>query len=291
MCFNPFVAHTITTRRAGEDDPPVMARVLAAVRDYYPERFVAGLDLDVARLAALMQTGNAFLVAEVDGEVRALVRIWDDEGIAWFDLLASDFPGAGRALVGAIERGAQDRGLRLARTRIPEEEILIDYFARRGYTGILREGENDAALLVIEKRLPLLTVREQRRSDAEAIARLTGEDPWFFEQMPRPGWFVASDGDRVVGVISVRDGGGGLAQLREPVLLPGYEGRGLEAWMIDRAAYYAETNGYHTAEVPLTPRTRPLQRALEDRRWSAERDAFVRRFRTPPPPGEWQDER
>jgi hypothetical protein len=96
--------------------------------------------------------------------------------------------------------------------------------------------------------------------------------------MARPGWFVAADGDRVVGAIAVRDGGAGLARVTEPVLAAGYGGRGLETWMIERAAYYAETNGYHSAELATTGVTRPLERALEDRRWFAERDVYVRRF-------------
>jgi GNAT superfamily N-acetyltransferase len=181
----------------------------------------------------------------------------------------------------AVERLAQDRGLRLVRTRIPEVGILEDYFRRRGYVGISREGGAEGeggARLMVEKRLPLLTVREQRRGDAGAIAALTGEDPWPFEQMARPGWFVAADGERVVGAIGVRDGGAGVARLTAPVVAEGYAGRGLEPWMVDRAAYYAETNGYHTGELPVTAATRGLERALEDRRWFPEGDLYVRRF-------------
>jgi hypothetical protein len=165
------------------------------------------------------------------------------------------------------------------RTRIPEVGILEDYFARRGYVGISRETAPEGERkLVLEKRVPLLTVREQRRSDAEAIEALTGEEAWLFEQMPRPGWFVASDGDRVVGAIAVKDGGGGLAKVMEPALAAGYERRGLEVWMVERAAYYAETNGYHSAELPLSAVTGPLERALEDRRWFVEGERYVRRF-------------
>ena len=249
------------------------------VRGIYPPDFVRELDAGAADVSRLMQTGHAFLVAEREGTVAGAVRHRDEEGIGWFDMLASVEAGAGQALVAAVEHLAQDGGLRLVRTRILDVGILEDYFARRGYVGISREtGGDGQPELVVEKRVPLLTVREQRRSDAEAIEALTGEEAWLFEQMPRPGWFVASDGDRVVGAISVKDGGEGLARVSEPALVAGYGGRGLEVWMVERAAYYAETNGYHSAELPLTEVTRPLERALEDRRWFVEGEQYVRRF-------------
>ena len=212
-----------------------------------------------------MQTGEAFLLAECDGDVVGVVRRSEEEGIASFDLLASCEAGAGRALVRAVEARAQDGGLRLVRARLPDEPRLADYFAALGYLPIGRANEafggEQVAILTVERRLPLLTVREQRRSDADAIASLAGEDPWPFEQGPRPGWFVASDGDRVVGVIQARDTGGGLAAIREPALAAGYEGRGLDAWMVERAADYAGTHGSHTAELPLTEATAPLPAA------------------------------
>lgn len=274
-------------RPAGEDDVHGLAAVYSAVCGYYPAAFVTGMEIRATDIATLLQTGHAFLIAELERAVVAGVRHREDEGIASFDLLASDRAGAGRALVAAVERMAQDGGIRLVRTRIPEAAILLDYFGRRGYTGISRESRKDGGeTVLLEKRLPLLTVREQRRSDAGAIAALTGEDPWSFEQMARPGWFVASDGERVVGVISVRDGGGGLARIAAPTLAAGYGGRGLDLWMVERAAYYAETNGYHTAELPRPESLRRKERALEDRSWFVEGERYVRRFRAPPSPEE-----
>lgn len=231
----------------------------------------------------LAQTGHRILVATHNDEPVGFVRWWDEEGVAWFDLLASVRPGAGRELVRAVGRAAQDAGLRLARTVIPEETIFEEYFGRLGYFPIARQPlPGGSPGLVVERRLPLLTVREQRRSDAAAIGDLTGEDPWIFEQGTRPGWFVASDGDRVVGVIAARDAGGGVANLRPPVLLSEYEGRGLELWMIERAGLYAETNGFHTARVPATDELDALRRDLEDSRWfreeTADGPAYVRRF-------------
>lgn len=279
------MANGVTVRQATEEDASALAGIYAAVRGYYPADFVEGMDLSAGEIATLLQTGHAFLVAEWDGSAVAGVRHREEEGIASFDLLASIRAGGGRALVAAIERGAQDHGVRLVRTRISDAGVLLDYFGRRGYTGISREPrEGGGTTLLLEKRLPLLTVREQRRNDADAIAGLTGEDPWFFEQMARPGWFVASDGERVVGVISVRDGGGGVARLVGPVLATAYEGRGLELWMVERAAFYAETNGYHTGELSATAELRRHQRMLEDRRWFREGDVYVRRFRAPPAP-------
>ena len=271
-------------RPADSDDAPELAELLAEAfagsNACYPEPDPPS----EADLAVRMQTGEAFLLAECDDDVVGVVRRSEEEGIAGFDLLASREAGAGRALVRAVEARAQDGGLRLVRARLPDETRLADYFAALGYLPIGRANEafrgEEVAVLTVERRLPLLTVREQRRSDADAIEALTGEDPWPFEQGTRPGWFVASDGDRVVGVIQARDAGGGLAAIREPVLASGYEGRGLDAWMIERAADYAGTHGSHTAELPLTERTAPLQRLLEDRGWELERggDRYVKRL-------------
>ncbi len=123
-------------------------------------------------------------------------------------------------------------------------------------------------------------------SDAAAIGELTGEDPWVFEQGARPGWFVASDGDRVVGVIQVADAGGGLARVRVPVLASGYGGRELELWMLDRAATYAETNGYHTAEVAAHASLESVRKGMESRFWVRDGAAWRRIFFTPKPAGE-----
>lgn len=271
-------------RAADSDDAPelagLLARAFAGSDASYPEAEPpAGADL-----AVRMQTGEAFLLAERAGRVVATVRRSEDEGIAAFGLLASREAGAGRALVRAVEARAQDGGLRLVRARLPDEPRLADYFAALGYLPIGRVNEpfrgGTLAVLTVERRLPLLTVREQRRGDADAIAALTGEDPWPFEQGHRPGWFVAADGDRVVGVVQARDAGGGLAAIREPALAAGYEGRGLDAWMAERAADHAGTHGSHTAELPLTERTEPLRRLLEERGWDLERgaDRYVKRL-------------
>ncbi|MGE5597484.1 MAG: hypothetical protein ACM3S1_15770 [Hyphomicrobiales bacterium] len=111
----------------------------------------------------LAQTGSRFLVAVAGERLAGLVRWWDDEGIAWLDTLASGVPGAGRELVRAVGRAAQDAGLRLVRLRAPEDGPLPDYFGRLGYRPIGRERADDGVpLLLMERRLPLLTVREQR---------------------------------------------------------------------------------------------------------------------------------
>jgi ribosomal protein S18 acetylase RimI-like enzyme len=240
-----------------------------------------------AALDLMSQTGSAFVVAERDGRIAGAVRYWDDDGIAWFDILAAGEAGAGRALVRTMETGAQDRGLRLIRARLPEESRLPAPFSRWGYRTVSRTmediGGRPVAILVLEKRLPLLTVREQRRSDAPAIGELTGEDPWVFEQGARPGWFVTSDGDSIVGVISVRDAGAGVATISQPILLESHRGRGIEVWMVERCATYAETNGYHTAELPLTDATDAHRKALEDRFWQREPPLWVKRFRSNAP--------
>ena len=44
----------------------------------------------------------------------------------------------------------------------------------------------------------------------------------YADSILRPGVFIAADGDRVVGVINVRDGKGGLALISEPALVEDY---------------------------------------------------------------------
>jgi GNAT superfamily N-acetyltransferase len=268
----------LAIRPATTDDAPALAVLYAiAKRDTLP----AGRPTSAGDFERLMQTGSAFLVAEAgDGPIRGAVRYRDDDGIAWFDLLCAARAGIGRALVRKVETGAQDRGLRLVRLKAPAASRLPLLFETWGYRPVGHaKGEDGSNDLVMERRLALLTVREQRREDADAIGRVAGIDPWVFEQGARPGWFVAADGDLVVGVINVSDAGGGLAAISVPVLLEEYMARGLEVWMVERAATYAETNGYHTAELPAEPRTDAVRKALEDRFWYRDAARYIRRFR------------
>ena len=110
---------------------------------------------------------------------------------------------------------------------------------------------------------------------------MLGEDPWVFEQGARPGWFVASDGEKVVGVIQAAGMGHGVARVSVPVILAGYGGRGIEAWMVQRAAEYAETNGFHSAEMDASPVLAGSRKALEDRYWVLDGSAWKRVFFTP----------
>lgn len=223
-------------------------------------------------VAAALQTGSEMLIAErPDGPVAAAVRFSAEEGVLWFDCLGSVVPGAGREVVRAVERRAQERGLRFARTRLPADDRTAWAFQRWGYVPVAGEGGNGSPrIVVVERRLPLLTVREQRRADAAAIAALTGEDPWQFEQGARPGWFILADGERVAGVISVREAQRGVARVSPPVLAEEYRGRGIELWMIGVAVRYAQTGAFHTAVLPALPETERLRRDLEDRRWQRE---------------------
>ena len=264
-----------TFRLAGSDDASAIARLYGASR-------LPGAPETPGQFERLVQTGHAFLVAESGGRLIGAVRFRDEEGIGWFDLLVSGRPWAGAQLVRAVERGCQDRGIRLVRTRCEDWRLLEDYFARLGYLAIGR-GRSEAgdAELLLERRLPLLTVREQRRSDAEAIGGLLGEDPWVFEQGARPGWFVASDGEKVVGVIQAAGMGHGVARVSVPVILAGYGGRGIEAWMVQRAAEYAETNGFHSAEMDASPVLAGSRKALEDRYWVLDGAGWKRVFFTP----------
>ncbi len=265
------------------------AGTLAAL---YAESELADAPNTVAKFDVMTQTGHAFLVATLDEQTVGAVRFHDDEGIGWFDLLVSSRPWAGAELVRAVQRGCQDRGIRLVRLRCRDERILEDYFGRLGYLPIGRSlDEAGNPDLLLERRLPLLTVREQRRTDAEAIGEFTGEDPWVFEQGARPGVFVASDGDKVVGLIQCSDAGGGAVNFTAPKLRSEYRGRNLEAWMVARASTYAETNGYHTAEMPAEPSLDSVGKALEDAYWIREADRWRRVFFTPSrsEEDEWDD--
>lgn len=230
----------------------------------------------------MLQTGSFFLVAEWSSLSVGAIRTWDDEGVAWFDLLISGRGGAGRALLRAFEARAQDGGLRLARGRVADAPLFPEYFTRRGYQPIARETAPGGPIWTLERRLPLLTVREQRREDAEAIASLTGEDPWPLSQGSRPGHFVLADGARIAGFIKVRDGAAGRARLTEPVLAEGYTSRKLEVWMIERAASDAGNRGFTSAEVGPAPALNALRLDLEERLWfidgSPNRDPFVKRL-------------
>lgn len=230
----------------------------------------------------MLQTGSAFLVALSGDAPCGAVRWWQDEGICWYDLLASLRPGAGRALTRAVDQRAQDLGLRLVRTRIPDVRRMADAFGRWGYLPVSRVRGEAFDTLELEKRVPLLTVREQRRSDAAAMAELANLDPWPFEQGTRPGWFVLADGDRVAGVVSVRDLKGGAAEIATPVLANGYEGRALEIWMLERAATWASTNGYHSLSTLANDAFRARERDLEDRRWFRDGDRFVKQAEARP---------
>ena len=260
------------------DDAVAVDDLLAQAFAGFEEEFPGSGDALALGAARLAQTGHRLLVAEDGHGPAGAVRWSDEEGVATLDLLASAATHAGRALVRAVERAAQDHGLRLLRARIPEGDTALDvYFSRLGYLPIARE-MGDSPRLLLEKRLPLLTVREQRRSDAAAIAALTGEDPWPFEQGVRPGWFVLADGERVAGAVAVQDTRTGLARVTEPALADLYRSRGLEVWMLERAAIYAETGAFHTIEAPAGGALKKYERELEERRWFKDGDHYVKRL-------------
>ncbi|GAB4339061.1 MAG: hypothetical protein Kow0010_27310 [Dehalococcoidia bacterium] len=277
----------ITVRQATPDDADAAAAALRAAFAGEAQAYPAAASMTAAAFAILLQTGHAFLVAERDGAIAGVARCWDDEGIAWFDLLAATAAGAGRALARAIETGAQDRGIRLVRTKVAAGSRAEAFFTFRGYFAIGEATEEAAGKPVrfrtLERRLPLLTVREQRREDAGEIARITGEDSYAFELGARPGWFVLADGDRVVSVAAVRDLGEARAQVVLWPLPERYRDRGLEAFMVERAAAHAETHGFAVAEVRLADLPDPVAKLLEDRGWHRDGPApsarLVKQFR------------
>jgi hypothetical protein len=260
----------------------------AAVDDLWRQAF-SGFEEGLATVeealakgdALLAATGRTVLVASGAGTSCAgAVIAWDDEGIGWFDLLVAGRPFAGRPLVKEVERWAQVRGLRTLRAQIPPDPGLLAYFSFLGYREIAAAPGGGS---ILERRLPLLTVREQRREDAARIGELAGVDPWPFEQGARPGWFVLADGARVVGVVSVAETGFGEAAINVLVLETLYQRRGVETWMLGRAGTWARTNGYHTVTVPAALVANLAERDLEDAGWFPEGTRFVLRG---PAPGE-----
>lgn len=264
-------------RPATQDD----ARAIAAICREAPDEGAAELFErwhDPAQVARLLQTGHDVTVAERDGEVAAFAEWREDEGVAWCERVASRVPGAGRVLVRAFGRRAQDGGLRLVRSHVPEGTMLEDFFAWLGYLPISRETRGGHEWVVVERRVPLLTVREQRRGDATIIAAMTGEDPYAFEMLMKGGCFVAADGDRVVGVTWLSDAGGGAGRVAGPWLDDAYRDRGLELWMLERLAYHGEHSGYHTLVVTDSPALAGLERDLEDRTWFRDGSGYVKRL-------------
>jgi len=264
------VSH-FAARRATLDDTTTIATLLGrCVRGR--EGILPGGHLPTAAdVATILQTGNELIIAtDAGGRAVGVVRLWADEGVEWFDLLVSAAPGAGRHLVHEVERRAQDSGLRIVRAKLPGDERLVRAFQRWGYMPIARDDSKGRPVLTVERRVPLLTVREQRRDDAARLAALTGEDPWPFEQGARPGWFVLADGERIGGALAVRDGGSGNATCEVPVLMDEYRRRGIELWMLDVAVRYASTRGFHTLTLASRPETDRFVRDLEDRKWHLE---------------------
>lgn len=258
----PTTIRGFSIRLARPHDAEPIAAIYAGLREALPDAPTTPQAFET-----LIQTGNTFLVAETADGAAGAIRLRDSEGIAWFDLLAASVVGAGPALLRVAEQTAQDRGLRLARMEVAEDSRLPSAFGWFGYLPVSRKGEEGRRVLVLEKRLPLLTVREQRRSDAAEIARLTGEDPWPFEQGARPGWFVLADGSRIAGAVAVRVGRDGQAAATGPWLDRAYRGRQLEAWMLERGATFAATNGAWRLSAEPSPELDAQGRTLEGFRW------------------------
>jgi GNAT superfamily N-acetyltransferase len=67
------------------------------------------------------------------------------------------------------------------------------------------------------------------------------------------------------------------------VLAEPYRGRGLEPWMLTRAATWAATNGFHTVAVPAALVDRVPERDLEDLGWFPRGGRFVHHDRVDDP--------
>lgn len=261
------------------DAAPEDARAAAALYAASPSLFDA--PKTESGFLRLIQTGDRFLVAEGESGPAGAIRLREDDGVAFFDLLVARVPGAGPALLKAAEQRMQDRGIRIARMEVAQESRLPRAFGWFGYLPVATRVDGDAALVVLEKRLPLLTVREQRRSDAQEIGRIAGIDPWPFEQRPMPGWFVLADGERIRGVVSVRIAADGVAAIEPPALDDGYWGRGLEVWMLERAAAYAASGGGRTATTPDSNVPAESRLLLEERGWERQGNMWVKRLDVP----------
>ncbi len=271
-------------RGATLDDVPALAELIStAYGDLLHAYHAAAEAADPRQLALLLQTGAEMLVAEDGRGLAGTVRWWREEGVAWFDLLASVRPGAGRALVRAVERLAKEIGLRVSRAAVLEGTRAERAFLFWGYHPVQRRQEQGRSFLVMERRLPLLTVREARREDADVLSQLTGRDSWFFATMRPPGWYVAADGDTIVGVCWVERGSGSTWSVGGLVVLPEHEGRGLEAWLLEWAAFFAATHGAEYLRAPRSPLLERHAPELEAHGWRSLSDGFVRDLLAHPP--------
>lgn len=244
--------------------------MLAAAALRSPAFLFVEPEIDPAAIRRHSQTGSVYFAAETAGEVVATCRCWEEDGSLWVGALAAAVPGAGRAVVDAAERHAQDAGLRWVRIAFPEESRAATLLRQWGYQVVSRgQMETPAGepwtRLVAEKRLRLLTVRPGRRGDEDALDALGAA------AAPQV-CTVALDGDRLVGAVAVQPSGQTDALLGVPVLLAGYEGRGLEAWMAEVAARTQAMAGRYRL---LAPRD-SYGDGLTARGWREEGPYYVR---------------
>jgi hypothetical protein len=220
-----------------------------------------------------MQTGTRFIVAEAAGELVGVARYREEEGAVVLDALASARAGAARSVVHAVERLAQERGLRWVRIEAAEECGVGELFPRWGYQPVARSrmqaGEGgitrEWTRLVFEKRVRLLTVRPARSDDQLALAAL-GVD-W-----PAASVTIIDDGGVVAGAVRTSRRGFGEGELGRPVIAESHRGRNLEAWLAEVAARSAATNGM----ALLHARSEEWPQDLLARGWREEPGGYVR---------------
>lgn len=227
-------------------------------------------DVSLGAVRRHWQTGSTYLVAERSGVVAGVVRTWEVDGSLVAGSLAATVGNAGRALVEAAERLAQDRGLRWVRIPFAEECGVLPLVQRWGYQLVSRErrataGGTQWTRLVGEKRLRLLTVRPARRGDEDALEALGITSGL-------PSVTVAVDGERIVGAGYVMLRGQVEAELILPVVAPGYESRGLEAWVAEVAARTLAMAG----RVRLMTLREPFPDDLGARGWHEHGPHYVR---------------
>ncbi len=260
-------------RTARPEDDAAVAGVITRAFDEHRDLYDVSRWMPVETVRTHFQTGSLFFLAERSDRPAGACRAWERDGIYWISALASLQPGAGRALTEAVERAAQDSGIRLVRFEGPEELGLDALFERWGYRVVSRERRpagvdgmlREWTALTFEKRVRLLTCRPGRHGDEAALAGLG------IDAAPAS-ITVAVDGDEIVGAVRIQRRNSMEAELSDCRLAPGYEGRGLDLFLATVAARSAAIDGMlrlyvHRSGWPGT---------LVSRGWQEEGDWYVR---------------
>jgi predicted N-acetyltransferase YhbS len=128
-----------------EASPPDTVRIVDIINAAYKPRdgrIFAGPRTDVDEITGAMTAPSRMLVAEIEGEVVACVRLVIGAGETWFGLLATSVDHQGRGLapmlIADCERRAREAGAQTIGIGVIREVGLRPYYESLGYT-VVRE--------------------------------------------------------------------------------------------------------------------------------------------------------